>query len=84
MDWLQGSGAKWSTDGTALVIKGECGPEIILGVNRRNGEDYVASLALYWSNYSGVSLSYLIDDDPTRGDVRRLCAALGIELKEQA
>lgn len=81
IDWLCDSGAKSSTDGLALILKGDAGPEIVCGVNRRSGEDYVGSLGLYWS-YHGtspkVSLSYLIDDDPTRGDVRQLCRGLKI------
>lgn len=87
-DWLLSVGAKGGNDEPdvdvySLPVNGDLVIRVV--IRFRRGEIIGSSIGLSWRYRFGstnVSLAYGIDDDPDRGTVRRLCAALGIELKE--
>lgn len=85
-NWAEEAGFRWSTDGTAMVLS-DGGWEVLLTGDVAGCEkDRGLSLYSPQSSVGGIKTRAVrvLLDDPTRGDVRRLCSALGIELKEPA
>ena len=82
VDWMMGDhGFVYSGDGTALVRSLGGGWEVVCGVRDHRGEVEVTSTALVYT-YHGtpkITPTLVIGDTPTRGDIRRLLAALGAE-----
>lgn len=80
-DWLESRGFKWSADGES-VYYGTAGPQVVCGVETNTRADtylLATSLSLHWlvtTHPTRVSGHYGIRDNPTRGDVDRLIAAL--------
>lgn len=81
--WAGERGFEWSSDGESMYRK--CGPlEVVLSGDIPTCEKQ-RHLAVFWRyphSTPKISQYYGLLDDPTCGDVRRLCAALGEPLKE--
>lgn len=80
VNWLMDDhGFAFSPDGTALVKKLLCHWEVICGVKEHRGESEVSSASLHFT-YPGppkIGGVFAIEDNPTRGSIRRLLTALG-------
>lgn len=77
--WLESQSFYWFDD-CGMVRELYNGWEVVCGINR---EGVATSLSLIATTFDPKrSTKIVIDDNPTRRDVRNLCKALGIALKE--
>ena len=83
--WAEAVGFEFSDrDVMYKYVLPGCNLKVVLTGDLAEGEKDT-HLSLHWSNYPyepRFSGSLSVDDNPTRGDVRRLFAALGEPLKE--
>lgn len=80
VEWAEGVGFRWSADGTAMVLV-DRGWEVLLTGHVADGEGprgLTLRAAPSWVGKVKVQAARVLADDPTRGEVRRLLAALGI------